>query len=119
MNNNNNSTEFKCDNNLALELAYIEIIGKWLKYAKENRTCVNPINSKEDLSCMLDDFFIKPKFAFYKSQAVYTTLTGILKKPFMDWKIADDKWFTKLDRYYKKLLINSKLQQLEGDFTNG
>lgn len=116
---NNNDTEFKFDKNLALELAYIDIIRQWLLYAKENRVCHNTINSKHDLDCMVGDFFIEPKFAFYKAQALYNTFTGVLKQPFMDWKIVDEEWFTKLDEYYKKLLINTKLQELEGDFTNG
>ena len=121
--NNNNNTTFKFDKRLghqiALELEYIYTIHHWLKYAKENRTCTNPTNSKHDLECLVEDFFIEPKFAFYKSQAVYITLTGVLKKPFINWKIVDEEWFTKLDEYYKKLLINTKLQELEGDFTNG
>lgn len=115
---NNNSTEFKFDELVLEEIVYIRRIGQWLLYAKENRTCTNPINSKQNLDCMLKDFFIEPKFAFYKAQALYNTFTGILKQPFINWKIADEEWFTKLDEYYKKLLINTKLQQLEGDFTN-
>ena len=114
----NNNTEFKWDELLALDLEYIYIIHHWIKYAKENRICTNTINSKHDLDCMLKDFFIEPKFTLYKAQALYNTFTGILKQPFINWKIADEEWFTKLDEYYKKLLINTKLQQLEGDFTN-
>ena len=115
----NNDTEFKWDELVELECEYIHCIGKWLMYYKENRTCANPDNSKHYLDRMLKDFFIEPKFEFYKSQALYTTFTGILKKPFMDWKVADEEWFTQLDKYYKKLLINSKLQQIEGDFKDG
>lgn len=118
-NNNNNSTEFKFDELLALELEYIYIIHHWIKYAKENRICTNTINSKHDLECLVEDFFIEPKFAFHKAQAVYTSLTTVLKQPLINWNIVDEEWFTKLDTYYKKLLINSKLQQIEGDFTNG
>lgn len=114
----NNDTEFKYDELVAWEIVYIKTISQWLMYAKENRTCTNPDNSKYYLDRMLTDFFIEPKFAFYKSQALYTTLTGILKQPFINWKIVDEEWFTQLDTYYKKLLINSKLQQIEGDFTN-
>ena len=113
-----NDTEFKFDYNVALECEYIRCIGQWLTYYKENRTCTNPDNSKHNLECMIKDFFIEPKFAFYKAQALYNTFTGILKKPFINWKIADEEWFTKLDTYYKQLVINTKLQQLEGDFTN-
>lgn len=114
----NNYPKFKFDKNVALETIYIHIIGKWLMYSRENRTCINPSNSKQNLDRMLNDFFIEPKFELYKAQALYNAFTGILKKPFMDWKIADEEWFTQLDKYYKQLLINSKLQQIEGDFTN-
>lgn len=113
-----NNTTFKFDKKVALETSYIHIIGKWLMYSRENRTCSNPSNSRQNLDRMLNDFFIEPKFELFKAQSLYTALTTILKKPFMDWKIADEEWFTKLDTHYKQLLINSKLQQIEGDFTN-
>lgn len=115
---NNNNTAFKYDKLVIEEVVYIGIIRQWLQYAKENKVCYRPTNSKRNLDCMLKDFFIEPKFALFKSRAVYITLTGVLKKPFIDWKIADEEWFTKLDTYYKKLLIDTKLKQLEGDFTN-
>lgn len=118
MANNNNDTNFKSDELVALELVYIRLIGRWLMYAKENRTCDNPSNSKHALEQMLRDFFIEPKFALFKSQALYKTLNCVLKQPFINWKIADEEWFTQLDTHYKKLLLNSKLQQIEGDFTN-
>ena len=115
----NNNTEFKFDKLLGLELCYIHIIRLWLKFTNENMKCTNPDNSRENLYRMLRDFFIEPKFEFYKAQALYNTFTGVLKQPLMEWKIADEHFFTKLSKYYKKLYVKSKLEQIEGDFTNG
>ena len=70
--NNNNDTEFKFDKNLALELAYIDIIRQWLKYAKENRVCHNTINSKHDLDCMVGDFFIEKNVTDNNSSIIIT-----------------------------------------------
>ena len=123
----NNNTQFEFDDDIdfkfdtlaGLEAYYIGVIRGWLWDAKENIVYASPYRNKHILERMLNDFFIEPKFEFYKAQALYITFTGVLKQPFLDWKIADEHFFTKLSKYYKKLYVKSKLQQIEGDFTNG